>query len=148
MDLLSPILQNRRGSLAETVTRHPILRILPVRVLCSQVIFVQFPLLQRNPPSLNQQTIHLEGPYKVPCDPPDYQKDAIYFVFNDLSPSNLSTMVAEFSKSVTGAHLPWLAKHLVQRVSIGPKLHTLYMDFLDGLVGSPLCGMVLQESYI
>ena len=56
-------------------------------------------------------------------------------------------MVAEFSESVAHAHLLWVAKYLVERASIEPNLHTLYMDFLDGVEGSPLSGMVLRETY-
>ena len=82
------------------------------------------------------------------CDPPDCQKDLVCFVFNNLSPCNLSAMVAEFSESVSWAHLPWVAKYLVQRASIEPNLHTLYMDFLDGLGELPLSRLVLKETYI
>ena len=63
----------------------------------------------------------------VLCDPPDCQKDLVCFVFNNLSPCNLSAMVAEFSESVSQAHLPWVAKYLVKRASIEPNLHTLYV---------------------
>ena len=45
-------------------------------------------------------------------DPPDYQKDLVFFVFNNLSPCNLPNMVAEFSESAH-AHLLWVTKYLV-----------------------------------
>ena len=38
-------------------------------------------------PSFPEQTIHLGVQWMVPCDPPDYQKDAIYFVFNNFLPA-------------------------------------------------------------
>ena len=42
-------------------------------------------------------------------DPPDCQEDLICFMFNNLSPCNLPSMVAEFLESVAHAHLPWVA---------------------------------------
>ena len=46
---------------------------------------------------------------------------------------------------VTGQ--PWVAQYLVNRATIGPNLHTLYLAFIDSLIDWPLMGLVLQETY-
>ena len=64
--------------------------------------------------------------------PPDNLKD-LFFTFNNLSSCNLSNMVEQFSESVGGIFLPWVAVYLVERAYIEPNLHTLYLHFLDHL---------------
>ena len=39
-------------------------------------------------------------------------------------------MVAEFSESVGGVYLSWMAVYLVERASIGPNLHSLYLQIV------------------
>ena len=46
-------------------------------------------------------------------------------------------MVAEFSESIGDVYLPWVAVYLVERASIEPNLHSLYLAFLDSLAVSP-----------
>ena len=38
-------------------------------------------------------------------------------------------MVEQLSKSVGDTYLPWVAVYLVERASIEPNLHTLYLHF-------------------
>ena len=60
--------------------------------------------------------------------PPDGLKD-LFFTFNNLSSCNLSSMVEQLSESVGDIYLPWVAVYLVERASIEPNLHTLYLHF-------------------
>ena len=80
-------------------------------------------------------------------EPSESLKDVIHFTFNNLSSHNLYSMVAQFSESVGDILLPWVAVYLVERTSIEPNLHTLYLDFLDCLGDSSLRSLTLQESY-
>ena len=59
--------------------------------------------------------------------PPDGLRDLIYFTFNNLSSCNLPSMVEQFSESVEDIYLPWVAVYLVERASIEPNLHALYL---------------------
>ena len=61
--------------------------------------------------------------------PPDSLKDLICFTFNNLSSCNLHSMAASFSESVKDIYLPWVALYLVERTSIEPNLHNLYLVF-------------------
>ena len=63
--------------------------------------------------------------------PPDGLKDLICFTFNNLSSCNLSSMVehVQFSESVGDIYLPWVVVYLVERASIEPNLHTVYLHF-------------------
>ena len=61
--------------------------------------------------------------------PPDGLKDLICFTFNNLSSCNLSCMIEQFSKSLGDIYFPWVAVYLVERASIEPNLHTLYLYF-------------------
>ena len=70
--------------------------------------------------------------------PPDGLRDLIYFTFNNLSSCNLPSMVEQFSESVEDIYLPWVAVYLVERASIEPNLHALYLRFLDHLADSSL----------
>ena len=58
-------------------------------------------------------------------------------------------MAASFSVSVKDIYLPcsWMALYLVERASIEPNLHNIYLDFLDHLMDSTLIGLTLQETY-
>ena len=59
-------------------------------------------------------------------------------ITNNLSSCNLPSMVEQFSESVEDIYLPWVAVYLVERASIEPNLHTLYLRFLDHLADSSL----------
>ena len=60
---------------------------------------------------------------------PDSLKDFTCFTFNNLSSCNLHSMAAPFSESVKDIYLPWVALYLVERTSIKPNLHNLYLVF-------------------
>ena len=78
---------------------------------------------------------------------PDGLRDLIYFTFNNLSSCNLPSMVEQFSESVEDIYLPWVAVYLVERASIEPNFHALYLRFLDHLANSSLYSLTLMESY-
>ena len=73
--------------------------------------------------------------------PPDSLKDLICFTFHNLSSCSLRSVAAPFSESVKDIYLPWVALYLIERASIKPNLHNLYLDFLDHLMDSSLIGL-------
>ena len=83
-------------------------------------------------PSLSSSSLSLDDASSGVCDtvaPPDDIKDLICFTFNNLSSCNLSSMVKQFSESVGDIYLTWVAVYLVERASIEPNLHILYLHF-------------------
>ena len=79
--------------------------------------------------------------------PPDSLKGLICFTFNNLSSCNLHSMATLFSDSVKDIYLPWVTLYLVERASIEPNLHNLYLDFLDHLMDSSLIVLTLQKTH-
>lgn len=92
------------------------------------------------------------APDALPSDaqrkPAEDASDRILFLLNNLSLTNIDEKLDAARELVTPELLHWLARYLVlERVSIEPNNHELYMQFLDGLEQPRVMVYVLHETY-
>ncbi|XP_032816690.1 CCR4-NOT transcription complex subunit 1 isoform X5 [Petromyzon marinus] len=81
-------------------------------------------------------------------EPQESVQDKIFFIFNNLSQSNMAQKTEELKDSVKDESMPWIAQYLVmKRVSIEPNFHGLYSNFLDTLKNPDFTKIVLNETY-
>ncbi|KAL3860717.1 hypothetical protein ACJMK2_010802 [Sinanodonta woodiana] len=80
--------------------------------------------------------------------PPESLQDKVFFIFNNLSQSNMTQKAEELKKEVKEEFMPWVAQYLVmKRASIEPNFHTLYANFTDTLMNNEFTSMVIQETF-
>lgn len=80
--------------------------------------------------------------------PDEAVKDKIFFVFNNVSQQNLDVKVAELKAILAPDHWSFVAQHLViNRASVEPNFHQLYLQFLDRLNLPKLTAMALDTTY-
>jgi CCR4-NOT transcription complex subunit 1 len=80
--------------------------------------------------------------------PPEAVQDKVFFIFNNLSLSNMETKAAEMKDLMTDEYTPWVAQYLVmKRASIEPNFHMLYANFIDHLKKNDFLPMVVKETY-
>ncbi|TIC11800.1 Not1-domain-containing protein [Wallemia mellicola] len=81
--------------------------------------------------------------------PDEETSDRILFIVNNLAPNNFSTKSDEMKERFKAEYSRWFAHYLVlERVSIEPNNHNLYMQFLESIDESDLLRHVLRETYI
>jgi hypothetical protein len=80
--------------------------------------------------------------------PDETVKDKIFFVFNNVSKQNMNIKANELRSILHSEDWPYLAQHLViNRASIEPNFHALYLEFLDYLKIPGLLELVLSSTY-
>lgn len=80
--------------------------------------------------------------------PDEAVKDKIFFVFNNVSKQNMDIKVNELRSALQRDDYQYLAQHLViNRASIEPNFHALYLEFLDFLKVPGLQELVLNATY-
>nr|XP_006813651.1 PREDICTED: CCR4-NOT transcription complex subunit 1-like [Saccoglossus kowalevskii] len=104
------------------------------------------------PPSIanttNIDTLLTNTPEDEQLEPPESIQDKVFFIFNNLSQSNLQPKCDELKDLIGEEYLPWVSQYLVQkRASIEPNFHMLYSNFMDVLKHNKFCEMVLKETY-
>ncbi|XP_070574645.1 LOW QUALITY PROTEIN: CCR4-NOT transcription complex subunit 1-like [Ptychodera flava] len=104
------------------------------------------------PPSIasttNIDTLLTNAPLEENPEPPEGIQDKIFFIFNNLSQSNLQQKCDELKDIISEEYLPWVAQYLVQkRASIEPNFHMLYANYLEVLKMNKCIDMVLKETY-
>ncbi|TIA98147.1 hypothetical protein E3P94_02595 [Wallemia ichthyophaga] len=81
--------------------------------------------------------------------PDEETSDRILFIVNNLAPNNFSSKSGEMRERFKAEYSRWFAHYLVlERVSIEPNNHNLYMQFLESINESELVRHVLRETYI
>lgn len=81
--------------------------------------------------------------------PDEETSDRILFIVNNLAPNNFTTKSDEMKERFKAEYSRWFAHYLVlERVSIEPNNHNLYMQFLESINESDLLRHVLRETYI
>lgn len=80
--------------------------------------------------------------------PPEAFQDKVFFIFNNLSMSNMVQKAEELQEHVTDEYVPWIAMYMVmKRASIEPNFHVLYANFVDVLQINNFYSMVLKETF-
>ncbi|KAK2193621.1 hypothetical protein NP493_11g11020 [Ridgeia piscesae] len=80
--------------------------------------------------------------------PPESLQDKAFFIFNNLSLSNMDVKAAELLDQIPEDYLMWVAQYLVmKRASIEHNFHTLYATFIDHLQKPQFYKMVVRETY-
>ncbi|WAR11775.1 CNOT1-like protein [Mya arenaria] len=80
--------------------------------------------------------------------PSEAIQDRVFFIFNNLSMSNMTQKSEELKKEVKEEHRQWMAQYLVmKRASIEPNFHTLYANFVDALNIKDVAEMVILEAF-
>uniref|UniRef100_UPI00358E5F7C CCR4-NOT transcription complex subunit 1-like isoform X3 n=1 Tax=Myxine glutinosa TaxID=7769 RepID=UPI00358E5F7C len=81
-------------------------------------------------------------------EPPESTQDKIFFIFNNLSQSNMAQKTDEMKECIKDEHLLWVGQYLVmKRASIEPNFHGLYSNFIDTLKNPDFTKMVLVETF-
>jgi CCR4-NOT transcription complex subunit 1 len=87
-------------------------------------------------------------PFSLRTAPDETIKDKIFFVFNNVSKQNMDIKANELRSILHSEDWPYLAQHLViNRASIEPNFHALYLEFLDYLKIPGLLELVLNSTY-
>lgn len=87
-------------------------------------------------------------PSNLRTAPDETIKDKIFFVFNNVSKQNMDIKANELRSILHSEDWPYLAQHLViNRASIEPNFHALYLEFLDYLKIPGLLELVLNSTY-
>ncbi len=87
-------------------------------------------------------------PSSLRTAPDETIKDKIFFVFNNVSKQNMDIKANELRSILHSEDWPYLAQHLViNRASIEPNFHALYLEFLDYLKIPVLLELVLNSTY-
>jgi len=110
------------------------------------------PVMKTNAPSFHMGTqLPLETILQsiTPVSAPDEAvRDKIFFVFNNVSKQNMEAKANELRTLLSQDDWPYLAQHLViNRASIEPNFHSLYLEFLDQLQAPGLLDLVLSATY-
>lgn len=110
------------------------------------------PAMKGNAPSFhmgNQLPLEAILQSITPASAPDETiKDKIFFVFNNVSKQNMDIKANELRSILHSEDWPYLAQHLViNRASIEPNFHALYLEFLDYLKIPGLLELVLNSTY-
>ncbi|GAB1606660.1 Hypothetical predicted protein [Argonauta hians] len=80
--------------------------------------------------------------------PPESFQDKVFFIFNNLSMSNMVQKAEELQEHATEEYVPWIAMYMVmKRASIEPNFHVLYANFVDVLQINNFYSMVLKETF-
>lgn len=80
--------------------------------------------------------------------PPESVQDKVFFIFNNLSLSNMPQKSEELKKEVNDDYMPWVGQYLVmKRASIEPNFHTLYASFVDVLSNPDFTQLVIRETF-
>ncbi|XP_060561916.1 CCR4-NOT transcription complex subunit 1-like [Ruditapes philippinarum] len=80
--------------------------------------------------------------------PSESIQDKVFFIFNNLSMSNMNQKCEELKKEVKDDHMQWVSQYLVmKRASIEPNFHTLYANFVDALNIKEITDMVILETF-
>jgi hypothetical protein len=99
-------------------------------------------------PPIVHSPIYNGLPSSVRTAPDETIKDKIFFVFNNVSKQNMDIKANELRSILHSEDWPYLAQHLViNRASIEPNFHTLYLEFLDYLKIPGLLELVLNSTY-
>ena len=129
-------LSSNSSSVPSSHGSHPAVLVVSKAKNSGNLSFKEFRLPPvQTKPSLSSSSLPSDDASSGVCEtvaPPVGLKD-LFFTFNNLSSCNLSSMVEQLSESVGDIYLPWVAVYLVERASIEPNLHTLYLHFLDHL---------------
>lgn len=81
--------------------------------------------------------------------PDEETSDKILFIVNNLAPNNFMAKSDEMKERFKAEYSRWFANYLViERVSIEPNNHQLYMQFLDSINENELLRHVLRETFI
>ncbi|KAI9341268.1 CCR4-Not complex component, Not1-domain-containing protein [Zopfochytrium polystomum] len=84
--------------------------------------------------------------YEVPSES---TQDRFLFIINNLTFDNMPSKITDMKEKLREANFRWLSHYLVvNRVSIEPNNHGLYIAFLDGLNFPTLFKIVLHETYL
>ncbi|XP_064641680.1 CCR4-NOT transcription complex subunit 1-like isoform X3 [Lineus longissimus] len=89
-----------------------------------------------------------EGKEEI-CVPREAVQDKVFFIFNNLSQSNMAQKSEELKEAMSEEHMPWVSQYLVmKRASIEPNFHTLYANFIDHMHNNwGIIGMVIKETF-
>eukprot|EP00045_Choanoeca_perplexa_P018000 m.274387 g.274387 ORF g.274387 m.274387 type:complete len:2194 (-) comp17686_c0_seq4:641-7222(-) len=87
------------------------------------------------------------APEEKMSTPSEDVQDKIGFIFNNLSPSNLQTKVAELRPLLVADHYKWFANYVQLRARREPNFHHLYLDLLKALAAKDLDAAVLASTY-
>ncbi|KAL4234231.1 CCR4-NOT transcription complex subunit 1 [Mactra antiquata] len=80
--------------------------------------------------------------------PSESIQDKVFFIFNNLSMSNMNQKCDELKKEVKEEHMQWVSQYLVmKRASIEPNFHTLYANFVEALNIKEITDMVILETF-
>lgn len=80
--------------------------------------------------------------------PSESIQDKVFFIFNNLSMSNMTQKCEELKKEVKEEHMQWVSQYLVmKRASIEPNFHTLYANFLESLNIKEITDIVILETF-
>jgi CCR4-NOT transcription complex subunit 1 len=80
--------------------------------------------------------------------PSDAVQDLVFFVFNNISPTNIVEKAGELASVLRPAHNGWLAQYLVERrLSVEYNYHDLYLEFVDALKVDGLRAALLGTTY-
>ncbi|ESO94093.1 hypothetical protein LOTGIDRAFT_239532 [Lottia gigantea] len=80
--------------------------------------------------------------------PPEALQDKVFFIFNNLSQSNMGQKGEELKEQIGTEYIPWCSQYLVmKRASIEPNFHTLYSGFVDVLNIPELTDLITRETF-
>lgn len=100
----------------------------------------------RSFPAINPETL---PPNDGQQQPTEEVSDKILFVINNLTAANLDAKLPGLRDMISTEILHWFAKYLViERASIEPNNHDLYMQVLDGIEQPAVFRYVLYETLV
>ncbi|KAI9365956.1 CCR4-Not complex component, Not1-domain-containing protein [Zopfochytrium polystomum] len=80
--------------------------------------------------------------------PAEGVQDRILFIINNLTLDNIDSKVSDMKERLKESHIRWLSHYIVvNRASIEPNNHSLYIKFLDNMNFGALERSVLHETY-
>lgn len=99
--------------------------------------------------AINAQTLEMAAQeYCTFSEPPEKIKDKVSFVFNNLSPSNMTEKIQLLRETVGDEHIQWLANYVVvKRAAQEVNFHPLYLRLVEEMDNKSLVDHIIQTTY-